>query len=92
LQAAEREISDHSDAVHEKLEIPKNWLRFAGKRVFGFAAPKKVSPSRTIACRGTFRHDWHFRLYTRQKSPAFYKAARGTVSTYSLFRAVVESK
>src|SRR5260370_38782017 len=41
LQAAERGKTIIAEAVAEKLEVPKDHLRFAGKRVFDSAAPEK---------------------------------------------------
>src|SRR5207245_268883 len=41
LQAAERGKALLAEAVALKLEVPKERLRFAGKRVFDFAAPEK---------------------------------------------------
>jgi 4-hydroxybenzoyl-CoA reductase subunit alpha len=93
LQAAERGKALIAEAVALKLEVPKERLRFADRRVFDSSAPEKgVTFSEAIclaeACFGTIGT---VGSYTPPKSPALYKGGGvGPSPTYSYSAAVVE--
>jgi len=93
LQAAERGKAIISDAVAEKLEVPKERLRFADKRVFDSAAPEKGLTFQEAVCLAEARFGTIGTVgsYTPPKSPALYKGGGvGPSPTYSYSAAVVE--
>jgi 4-hydroxybenzoyl-CoA reductase alpha subunit len=93
LQAAERGKAIIGDAVAEKLEIPKERLRFAGKRVFDSSAPEKGLTFQEAVCLAEARFGTIGTVgsYTPPKSPALYKGGGvGPSPTYSYSAAVVE--
>jgi 4-hydroxybenzoyl-CoA reductase subunit alpha len=93
LQAAERGKAIIADAVAEKLELPKERLRFAGKRVFDSAAPEKGFTFQEAVCltEARFGTIGTVGSYTPPKSPALYKGGGvGPSPTYSYSAAVVE--
>jgi 4-hydroxybenzoyl-CoA reductase subunit alpha len=93
LQAAERGKAIIADAVAEKLEVPKERLRFAGKRVFDSAAPEKGFTFQEAVCLAEARFGTIGTVgsYTPPKSPALYKGGGvGPSPTYSYSAAVVE--
>ena len=78
LQAAERGKAIIAEAVAEKLEVPKERLRFADKRVFDSAAPEKSVTFPEAVCLGgsALRHDWHGGLlHSAEVCLRFTKAA-----------------
>jgi len=92
-QAAERGKAIIAEAVAEKLEIPKERLRFAGKRVFDSAAPEKGLTFQEAVCLAEARFGTIGTVgsYTPPKSPALYKGGGvGPSPTYSYSAAVVE--
>ncbi|PYU10640.1 MAG: aldehyde oxidase [Acidobacteria bacterium] len=93
LQAAERGKGLLAEAVALKLEIPKERLRFADKRVFDSTAPDKgVSfPEAICLAEARFGTIGTVGSYTPPKSPALYKGGGvGPSPTYSYSAAVVE--
>ncbi len=93
LQAAERGKALLAEAVALKLEVPKERLRFAGKRVFDFAAPEKGVSFAEAICLAEARFGTIGTVgsYTPPKSPALYKGGGvGPSPTYSYSAAVVE--
>jgi 4-hydroxybenzoyl-CoA reductase subunit alpha len=93
LQAAERGKSIIADAVAEKLEVPKERLRFADRRVFDSAAPEKGLTFQEAVCLAEARFGTIGTVgsYTPPKSPALYKGGGvGPSPTYSYSAAVVE--
>ncbi len=95
LQAAERGKAIIAEAVAEKLEVPKERLRFAGKRVFDSAAPEKGVTFQEGVCLAEARFGTIGTVgsYTPPKSPALYKGGGvGPSPTYSYSAAVVEVK
>ena len=93
LQAAERGRAIIADAVAEKLEVPKERLRFAEKRVFDSAAPEKGFTFQEAVCLAEARFGTIGTVgsYTPPKSPALYKGGGvGPSPTYSYSAAVVE--
>src|SRR6202162_1928865 len=93
LQAAERGRAIIADAVAEKLEVPKERLRFADKRVFDSGAPEKGVTFQEAVCLAEARFGTIGTVgsYTPPKSPALYKGGGvGPSPTYSYTAAVVE--
>jgi 4-hydroxybenzoyl-CoA reductase subunit alpha len=93
LQAAERGKLLLAEAVAERLEVPKESLRFADKHVFDSAAPEKRVPFREAVCLAEARFGTIGTVgsYTPPKSPALYKGGGvGPSPTYSYSAAVVE--
>jgi 4-hydroxybenzoyl-CoA reductase subunit alpha len=93
LQAAERGKAIIADAVAEKLEVPKERLRFAGRRVFDSTAPEKGLSFQEAVCLAEARFGTIGTVgsYTPAKSPALYKGGGvGPSPTYSYSAAVVE--
>ncbi len=93
LQAAERGKGLLAEAVALKLEIPKERLRFADKRVFDSTAPDKGVGFAEAVCFAEARFGTIGTVgsYTPPKSPAMYKGGGvGPSPTYSYSAAVVE--
>src|SRR5947207_328042 len=93
LQAAERGRAIIADAIAEKLDVPKERLCFAGKRVFDSAAPEEGVSFQEAVCIAEVRFGTIGTVgsYTPPKSPALYKrGAVGPSPTYSYSAAVVE--
>ena len=93
LQAAERGKAIIADAVAEKLEVPKERLRFVDKRVFDSAAPERGLTFQEAVCLAEARFGTIGTVgsYTPPKSPALYKGGGvGPSPTYSYSAAVVE--
>src|SRR5437899_3332943 len=93
LQAAERGKAIIAEAVAEKLEVPKERLRFADKRVFDSSAPEKGLTFQEGICiqEARFGTIGTVGSYTPPKSPALYKGGGvGPSPTYSYSAAVVE--
>jgi 4-hydroxybenzoyl-CoA reductase subunit alpha len=93
FQAAERGKAIISEAVAEKLEVPKERLRFADKRVFDSAAPERGFTFQEAVCLAEARFGTIGTVgsYTPPKSPALYKGGGvGPSPTYSYSAAVVE--
>jgi 4-hydroxybenzoyl-CoA reductase subunit alpha len=93
IQAAERAREIISSAVAEKLSLPKERLRFAGKTVFDSAASEKCMSFRDAVCLAEARFGTIGTVgsYTPPKSPALYKGGGvGPSPTYSYSAAVVE--
>jgi len=93
LQAAERGKGLLAEAVALKLEIPKERLRFADKRVFDSTAPDKGVGFAEAVCFAEARFGTIGTVgsYTPPKSPALYKGGGvGPSPTYSYSAAVVE--
>src|SRR5258707_3107516 len=93
LQAVENGKAIIADAVAEKLEVPKERVRFANKRVFDSAAPEKGFTFQEAVCLAEARFGTIGTVgsYTPPKSPALYKGGGvGPSPTYSYSAAVVE--
>lgn len=93
IQAAERAKALLAEAVAERLEVPKDRLRFADKRVFDSAAPEKGVTFQEAVCLAEARFGTIGTVgsYTPPKSPALYKGGGvGPSPTYSYSAAVVE--
>src|SRR5215475_6752497 len=93
LQAAERARSILADAASVKLEVPKERLRFADRRVFDSTAPGKSVPFAEAVCLAEARFGTIGTVgsYTPPNSPALYKGGGvGPSPTYSYSAAVVE--
>jgi 4-hydroxybenzoyl-CoA reductase subunit alpha len=93
LQAAERAKVLLAEAVSERLQVPKEQLRFADKHVFDSAAPEKRVPFDEAVCLAEARFGTIGTVgsYTPPKSPALYKGGGvGPSPTYSYTAAVVE--
>jgi 4-hydroxybenzoyl-CoA reductase subunit alpha len=93
LQAADRGKALLAEAVALKLEVPKERLRFAGKRVFDSAAPDQGVSFAEAICLAEARFGTIGTVgsYTPPKSPALYKGGGvGPSPTYSYSAAVVE--
>ena len=93
LQAAERGRGLLAEAVALKLEIPKERLRFADRRVFDSTAPDKGVSFAEAVCFAEARFGTIGTVgsYTPPKSPAMYKGGGvGPSPTYSYSAAVVE--
>ena len=93
LQAAERGRGLLAEAVALKLEIPKERLRFADRRVFDSTAPDKGVSFAEAVCFAEARFGTIGTVgsYTPPKSPALYKGGGvGPSPTYSYSAAVVE--
>ncbi|HET8922036.1 MAG TPA: molybdopterin cofactor-binding domain-containing protein [Candidatus Acidoferrum sp.] len=93
LQAAERGKVMIAEAVAEKLEVPKERLHFAEKRVFDSMAPEKGVAFQEAVCLAEARFGTIGTVgsYTPPKSPALYKGGGvGPSPTYSYTAAVVE--
>jgi 4-hydroxybenzoyl-CoA reductase subunit alpha len=93
LQAAERAKALLAEAVAERLEFPKERVRFAEKRVFDSAAPEKSVTFQEAVCLAEARFGTIGTVgsYTPPKSPALYKGGGvGPSPTYSYTAAVVE--
>ena len=93
IQAAERGKALLAEAVALKLDVPKERLHFADKRVFDSTAPDKgVSfPEAICLAEARFGTIGTVGSYTPPKSPALYKGGGvGPSPTYSYSAAVVE--
>src|SRR6266851_4152123 len=93
LQAAERARELLAEAVAIRLEVPKERLRFADKRVFDSAAPENGVTFQEAVCLAEARFGTIGTVgsYTPPKSPARYKGGGvGPSPTYSYTAAVVE--
>jgi len=93
LQAAERGKVIIAEAIAEKLEVPKERLCFADKRVFDSAAPEKGVTFQEAVCLAEARSGTIGTVgsYTPPKSPALYRGGGvGPSPTYSYSAAVVE--
>src|SRR6059036_828083 len=93
LQAAERGRAIIAEGVAEKLEVPRERLRFADRRVFDSAAPEKGVSFAEAVCIAEVRFGTIGTVgsYTPPKSPALYKGGGvGPSPTYSYSAAVVE--
>ncbi|HKW32223.1 MAG TPA: molybdopterin cofactor-binding domain-containing protein [Candidatus Acidoferrum sp.] len=93
IQAAERGKALLAEAVALKLEVPKERLRFADKRVFDSTAPDKGVSFAAAICLAEARFGTIGTVgsYTPPKSPALYKGGGvGPSPTYSYSAAVVE--
>src|SRR5437899_2795430 len=93
LQAAERARELLAEAVAIRLEVPKERLCFAGKRVFDSAAPENGVTFTEAVCLAEARFGTIGTVgsYTPPKSPALYKGGGvGPSPTYSYTAAVVE--
>ena len=93
LQAAERGKAIIAEGVAEKLEVPKERLSFADKRVFDSVAPEKGVSFEEAVCIAEARFGTIGTVgsYTPPKSPALYKGGGvGPSPTYSYSAAVVE--
>jgi 4-hydroxybenzoyl-CoA reductase subunit alpha len=94
IQAAERAKAMLAEAVAEKLQVPKERLRFADKAVFDTAAPEKRVTFAEAVCLGETRFGTIGTVgsYTPPKLPATqYKGGGvGTSPTYSYSAAVIE--
>jgi 4-hydroxybenzoyl-CoA reductase alpha subunit len=93
LQAAERGRAFLAEAAALKLEVPKERLRFAGKRVFDSATPDKGVSFAEAICLAEARFGTIGTVgsYTPPKSPALYRGGGvGPSPTYSYSAAVVE--
>ena len=93
IQAAERGKALLAEAVGLKLEVPKERLRFADRRVFDSTAPGKSVPFAEAVCLAEARFGTIGTVgsYTPPNSPALYKGGGvGPSPTYSYSAAVVE--
>jgi CO/xanthine dehydrogenase Mo-binding subunit len=93
IQAAERAKAMLAEAVAQRLEVPKENLRFADNRVFNEAAPEKGVTFAEAVClaEAMFGTVGTVGSYTPPKSPALYKGGGvGPSPTYSYTAAVVE--
>jgi 4-hydroxybenzoyl-CoA reductase subunit alpha len=93
LQAAERAKALLAEAVGQRLEVPKERLSFAQKRVFDSAAPEKSVTFQEAVCLAEARFGTIGTVgsYTPPKSPALYKGGGvGPSPTYSYSAAIVE--
>jgi len=93
LQAAERGKTLLAEAVALKLDVPKERLCFADKRVFDSSAPDKGVGFAEAVCLAEARFGTIGTVgsYTPPKSPALYKGGGvGPSPTYSYSAAVVE--
>jgi 4-hydroxybenzoyl-CoA reductase alpha subunit len=93
LQAAERGKAIIAEAVAEKLEVAKERVRFADRRVFDSAAPEKGFTFQEAVCLAEARFGTIGTVgsYTPPKSPALYKGGGvGPSPTYSYSAAIVE--
>src|SRR5260370_35537368 len=93
LQADERAKSLLAEAVAERVGVPRERLRFAGKRVFDSAAPENSVTFQEAVCLAEARFGTIGTVgsYTPPKSAALYKGGGvGPPPTYSDTAAVVE--
>ena len=93
LEAAERGKAILSEAAAEKLQVPKERLCFARKRVFDSAAPEKGLTFQEAVCLAEARFGTIGTVgsYTPPTSPALYKGGGvGPSPTYSYSAAVVQ--
>ena len=93
LEAAERARAMLADAVSEKLGVPKDRLKFAGKRIFDSASPQRglTFSEGVVLAESRFGTIGTVGSYTPPKSPALYKGGGvGPSPTYSYSAAVVE--
>src|SRR4029077_6659447 len=93
IQAAERAKAMLAAAVAEKLEVPKERLRFADNRVFDALALEKGVTFQEAVCLAEARFGTIGTVgsYTPPKSPALYKGGGvGPSPTYSYSAAVIE--
>ncbi|HKV62566.1 MAG TPA: molybdopterin cofactor-binding domain-containing protein [Candidatus Acidoferrum sp.] len=93
LQAAERGRDILAEAVAEKLQVPRERLRFSEKRVFDSASPDRGVTFAEAVCLAEARFGTIGTMgsYTPPKSPALYKGGGvGPSPTYSYTAAVVE--
>jgi 4-hydroxybenzoyl-CoA reductase subunit alpha len=93
LQAAERGRATIAEAVAEKLDVPKERLRFEGRHVYDSTAPEKGVTFQEAICIAEARFGTIGTVgsYTPPKSPALYKGGGvGPSPTYSYSAAVVE--
>jgi len=95
IQAADRGKALLAEAVAEKLEVPKERLRFAERRVFDAAATEKGVSFQEAVCLAEARFGTIGTVgsYTPPRSPALYKGGGvGPSPTYSYSAAVVEAE
>src|SRR5213594_76660 len=93
VNAAERARELRAEAGVSRLEVPKERLCFAGKRVFDSAAPEEGVSFQEAVCIAEVRFGTIGTVgsYTPPKSPALYKGGGvGPSPTYSYSAAVVE--
>jgi CO/xanthine dehydrogenase Mo-binding subunit len=93
IQAAERAKEMLAEAVAQRLEVPKERLRFADNRVFDSAEPEKgvKFPEAVVLAESRFGTIGTVGSYTPPKSPALYKGGGvGPSPTYSYSAAVIE--
>lgn len=93
LEAADRGKALLAEAVARKLEVPKERLQFADRRVFDSAAPQTGVSFAEAVCLAEARFGTIGTVgsYTPPKSPALYKGGGvGPSPTYSYSAAVVE--
>ncbi len=93
IQAAERAKAMLAEAVAQRLEVPKERLRFAESRVFDTAAPERgvTFPEAVCLAEALFGTIGTVGSYTPPKSPALYKGGGvGPSPTYSYTAAAVE--
>jgi 4-hydroxybenzoyl-CoA reductase alpha subunit len=93
IQAAERAKEMLAEAVAQRLEVPKERLRFADNRVFDSANPEKgvKFPEAVVLAESRFGTIGTVGSYTPPKSPALYKGGGvGPSPTYSYSAAVIE--
>ena len=93
MQAAERAKAMLTEAVEARLDVPKERLRFADKRVFDGAAPEKGVTFHEAVCLAEARFGTVGTVgsYTPPQSPAQFKGGGvGPSPTYSYSAAVVE--
>jgi CO/xanthine dehydrogenase Mo-binding subunit len=93
LEAAERGKALLAEAVAERLEVPKERLRFAHRQVIDSAVPEKSVTFQEAICLAEARFGTIGTVgsYTPPTSPALYKGGGvGPSPTYSYSAAVVE--
>src|SRR5258706_14446017 len=93
LQAAERAKALVAEAVAERLSVPMERLRFAGKRVFDSAAPENGLTFTEAVCLAEARFGTIGTVgsYTPPKSPTLYKGGGvGPSPTHSYTAPAVE--
>jgi 4-hydroxybenzoyl-CoA reductase subunit alpha len=93
IQAAERAKAMLAEAVAQRLEVPKERLRFADSRVFDGAAPERgvTFPKAVCLAEALFGTVGTVGSYTPPKSPALYKGGGvGPSPTYSYTAAAIE--
>jgi 4-hydroxybenzoyl-CoA reductase alpha subunit len=93
IQAAERAKEMLAEAVAQRLEVPKERLRFAESRVFDSVEPEKgvTFSEAVVLAESRFGTIGTVGSYTPPKSPALYKGGGvGPSPTYSYSAAVIE--